>query len=149
MDTPAPGKIVRVEGSRIFDGEKVPGVFRGVVREVLREGGCLVLDSGWHMNLDLGDELIWCADYEPRAELGVDGNAGFALLGPNLQEGDAEFVDIDLPTERSQDPLRWNDVEWLNAASLAASKAFRNLKARYPKQELSYFLSESHPRFCP
>jgi hypothetical protein len=35
-------------------------------------------------------------DYD-RAELGVDGNAAFALLGENIQEGDTEFVEIAEP----------------------------------------------------
>jgi hypothetical protein len=29
-----------------------------------------------------------------RAVLGIDGNAGFALLGGDLQEGEAEFVEV-------------------------------------------------------
>ena len=30
-----------------------------------------------------------------RAVLSIDGNCGCALLGPNLQEGEVEFVEID------------------------------------------------------
>lgn len=29
-----------------------------------------------------------------RAEVGIDGNCGYALLGPNIQEGESEFVEI-------------------------------------------------------
>lgn len=29
-----------------------------------------------------------------RAEVGVDGNCGYALLGPNLQDGECEFVEV-------------------------------------------------------
>jgi hypothetical protein len=29
-----------------------------------------------------------------RAEVGMDGNCGYALLGPNIQEGECEFVEI-------------------------------------------------------
>ena len=29
-----------------------------------------------------------------RAEVGIDGNCGYALLGPNIQEGECEFVEI-------------------------------------------------------
>ena len=30
-----------------------------------------------------------------RAKVGIDGNCGYALLGENLQEGEAEFVEIE------------------------------------------------------
>ncbi len=30
-----------------------------------------------------------------RAEVGIDGNCGYALLGPNIQEGECEFVEIE------------------------------------------------------
>lgn len=36
-----------------------------------------------------------------RAKVGVDGNCGFALLGENLQEGEAEFSLIEAPTAQS------------------------------------------------
>ncbi len=63
IDDPAPGKHVKVRGTkRNGDNEIMHGHFIGVIREVKRGGGCLVLDSGWHMNLDSSDELIWCAD---------------------------------------------------------------------------------------
>ena len=39
-----------------------------------------------------------------RAELGIDGNAGFALLGDDLQSGEAEFVEIALPPGSQQRP---------------------------------------------
>lgn len=73
-----------------------------------------------------------------RAELGIDGNAGFALLGPNIQEGEAEFVEV--PPEdgvRSQ-----HDREcW------AATQAFNKLKERLGRP-LSYFIGPSHPNHC-
>lgn len=80
-----------------------------------------------------------------RAELGVDGNCGFALLGENLQEGEAEFVEIDLPVEASKDPNRYHHSEWVAAAKVAAGKAYRALKARLPDRQFSYFLGSSHP----
>jgi len=33
-------------------------------------------------------------DITQRAELGIDGNCGYALIGVNIQEGEAEFVEI-------------------------------------------------------
>ena len=63
IDDPAPGKHVKVRGTkRNGDGDIMHGHFVGVIREVKRDGDCLVLESGWNMNLDHGDELIWCAD---------------------------------------------------------------------------------------
>lgn len=84
-----------------------------------------------------------------RAELGVDGNAGFALLGENLQEGEAEFVEIDLPVSASKDPKRYHNAEWCSAAKRATTKAYRALKARLPGREFSYYLGESHPDHLP
>ncbi len=84
-----------------------------------------------------------------RAELGVDGNAGFALLGENIQEGEAEFVEIALPLSDSKDPMRYHNSEWCMAAKRAATKAYRALKARLPDRKFSYFLGESHPDHLP
>lgn len=83
-----------------------------------------------------------------RAELGVDGNCGFALLGENLQEGEAEFEEIALPLSDSQDPKRYHSAEWCSAAKRATTKAYRALKARLPNREFSYYLGESHPDHC-
>ena len=66
-----------------------------------------------------------------RAELGIDGNCGFALLGENIQEGEAEFVEINYSNKsRAQ----------YEAERAAAGKAYRQLKARLPEREFSYFL---------
>lgn len=76
-----------------------------------------------------------------RAELGVDGNAGFALLGVDIQEGEAEFVTIETTA-----PV--GSSEWHHAACVASNKAYLALKARLPNLELSYYLGPSHPRHC-
>lgn len=83
-----------------------------------------------------------------RAELGVDGNCGFALLGENLQEGEAEFVEIALPPEASKDPNRYFHSEWTRAAKIAATAAYRKLKARLPDRQFSYYLGSSYPDHC-
>ncbi len=80
-----------------------------------------------------------------RAELGIDGNFGFAMLGANLQEGEAEFVEIALPAEASRHPARYQHSEWVIAATKAATAAYRRLKARLPDREFSYYLGTSHP----
>lgn len=84
------------------------------------------------------------ADLE-RAELGVDGNAGFALLGGDLQMGEAEFVEIALPVEASRDPNRYHHSEWCAAAKRATNLAFTKLKARMGDKKISYFLGSSYP----
>lgn len=84
-----------------------------------------------------------------RATLGVDGNAGFALLGEDLQSGECEFVEIALPLEASRDPTRYYNSEWCAAASRAATIAYRKLQARFPDRPISYYISPSHPRHCP
>ena len=80
-----------------------------------------------------------------RAEIGVDGNCGFALLGEDLQVGEAEFVEIDMPLEESKDPFRYRHSDWCAAASRAATKAYRNLQKRLAPRVISYFLGASHP----
>lgn len=55
-----------------------------------------------------------------RAILSVDGNAGCALLGENLQEGEAEFVEVQ---QRSGEYLYEAEVR-------ACCAAFRKLKQR-------------------
>ncbi len=65
-----------------------------------------------------------------RAELGIDGNAGYALLGPNIQVGEAEFVTVE------QD-----NNELLSHAEMRAAKAaLRKLRERLGQPELSYYL---------
>ena len=62
-----------------------------------------------------------------RAELSVDGNCGCALLGENLQEGEAEFVEVE------QRP-----GEFLYEAEVRACwAAFKKLKERLGK-DLTY-----------
>jgi len=72
-----------------------------------------------------------------RAVIGIDGNCGFTLLGENLQEGEAEFVEVPGPDgERSK----------AQRESWAAAQSFRNLKKRLGVEALPYRLHESHPR---
>lgn len=61
--------------------------------------------------------------------LSVDGNAGCALLGPDLQEGEAEFEVIDEAEK--------NDG-YEPAARRAIIRAFNRLKARCGGQSLPY-----------
>jgi hypothetical protein len=74
-----------------------------------------------------------------RARLGIDGNAGFAHLGANIQEGDCEFVTIE------SDAPKWT-TDWEIAACMAVTKALRLLRERNPG--ISYYLDPSHPRYC-
>ena len=67
-----------------------------------------------------------------RAQLGVNGNAGFALLGPNLQEGEAEFVTFEAGASLS-DQLA------------ACYNALNILRGRLGIADLSYYLGDSHP----
>ncbi len=72
-----------------------------------------------------------------RAELGVDGNAGFALIGKNLEEGEAEFVNVEDAPVRCE--TKSQREGW------AATKAYRRLRDRLGR-EFSYYLGLSHPR---
>jgi len=76
-----------------------------------------------------------------RALIGIDGNCGFALLGEDLQEGEAEFELI-----ATSEP-EWTTA-WHIAACRAATVAYRRLKARLELEHLSYELDASHPNYC-
>ena len=92
---------------------------------------------------EAGERIMPLADLlanNRRAELGVDGNAGFALIGNDLQDGEAEFVTIEC------DEPRWT-AAWEVAACRAATTAFERLKTRLG-QNFSYYLGPSHPRHC-
>lgn len=68
---------------------------------------------------------------EGRAELGIDGNAAFALLGEDIQSGECEFVEL------VNDSL---------ACKLSSCKqALRKLRERLGRPDLSYFCGVSHP----
>lgn len=71
-----------------------------------------------------------------RAELGIDGNAGFALLGENIQEGECEFVTVE---KGKDEPLHIAECR-------AATAAFNKLKDRLNRPSLSYYIGPSHPR---
>lgn len=73
-----------------------------------------------------------------RAELGVDGNCGFALIGPDLQVGEAEFEEFagDMRTS-----------EGARQAKLAINRAYQRLKAKLGRL-ISYYIGESHPDHC-
>lgn len=73
-----------------------------------------------------------------RALIGIDGNCGFALLGENLQEGEAEFVEV----------VKVPDEHIYKAEIRAAAKALRALEARLGRT-LNYALDSSHPSYCP
>jgi hypothetical protein len=68
-----------------------------------------------------------------RAELGIDGNCGFALLGKDLQEGEAEFFEID------------ENMDELSGQLHAAKRAWMKLKTRLKDPDLSYYFGPSHP----
>jgi hypothetical protein len=73
-----------------------------------------------------------------RAELGMDGDCGFALLGDDLQVGEAEFVKI-------RDVSTWPDGWTMTTAEIVAAKAaFRRLQARCPG-DYSFYFGRSHP----
>lgn len=76
-----------------------------------------------------------------RAELGVDGDHAFALLGEDIQSGEAVFVKVE-----NSDP--WRTKAKAEAEQRAAAKAFRQLRARLGKPNLSYFIGSSHPSHC-
>lgn len=87
-----------------------------------------------------------------RAAIGVDGNCGFALLGANIQVGEAEFVEIELSPEESKDPNRYHNSDWCDAADRASRRALGKLRERLGMtirdgtgKWLSYFLDSSHP----
>lgn len=75
-----------------------------------------------------------------RAQLGIDGNAAFALLGPNIQEGEHEFVTI--PDDMAENCRPPGEV---SAQIICAKMAFCKLKERLGEPELSFYFGPSHP----
>ncbi len=65
-------------------------------------------------------------------ELGVDGDSAYALLGPELQEGESEWVKI-----RSQ--ALCGSEQWQNDARAAAT-AYYKLWEQLPERHLRYEL---------
>jgi hypothetical protein len=82
-----------------------------------------------------------------RAGLGIDGNCGFALLGVNIQEGEAEFVEIEDVPLKSPDDSIFIDYNYRRqtAEIRAAKNALEKLRERLNMPELSYFCFPSHP----
>lgn len=83
-----------------------------------------------------------------KAVIGVDGDCGFALLGADLQSGEAEFVKVNL------EDIKANEMTFEQAATAkataqhaAAKTAFEKLKTRLKKPELECEFHESHPYF--
>ena len=75
-----------------------------------------------------------------RAKLGIDGNAAFALLGPDIQEGEAEFVTI--PDDMAEHCHPPGEV---SAQLICCRMAFLKLRERLGRPDLSYYLDRSHP----
>ena len=82
-------------------------------------------------------------DITQRAELGIDGNCGFALIGANIQEGEAEFVEI--PSANVDANSSFVRPKGDDAAKLWACKeALRRLRTRL-NANISYYFGPSHP----
>jgi hypothetical protein len=63
-----------------------------------------------------------------RAALGVDGNCAYALLGPNLQEGEVEFFEIQPASDKNKSPI-----------TVAMGIALRQLRDRL-KMNLDFYI---------
>jgi len=75
-------------------------------------------------------------------QLGVDGNCGFALLGDDLQSGEAEFVEIDY-NHKEGDVM----VLGSHAEMIAAGKAMEALCERLgiDPHRMLFCYGPSHP----
>ena len=72
-----------------------------------------------------------------RIELGIDGNCGFALWGRNLQEGQAEFVEIIQSENQRADQI------------LAMETALNKLRIRLNRPNLGWFFGTLFEEACP
>jgi len=70
---------------------------------------------------------------EERAELGIEGNFGFALLGKDLQSGECEFCMIEDTGDALSERLR------------ASKAALFQLRSRLRRPGLLYYFGKSHP----
>ena len=83
-----------------------------------------------------------------RVELGIDGNAAFALLGPDIQEGEAEFVTIPgyNPKTDNGDATSLVVPTGLHGLKLSCCKtALKRLCDRLGVEHLPYYFGPSHP----
>jgi hypothetical protein len=85
-----------------------------------------------------------------RAQLGIDGNCGFALLGGDLQEGESEFIEIpitepDNSTHHERYTRERTQQMELSEKLWACKEAFNRLKDRLNLPEMSYYFGKSHP----
>lgn len=91
-------------------------------------------------NPEWTDPEDW-SDKMERAELGIDGNCGFALLGADLQVGEAEFEQIPGYISGPLDTVQYH------AAKAAINRAYQRLKGRIGRP-ISYYIGDSHPDNC-
>lgn len=84
-------------------------------------------------------------DVTQRAELGIDGNCGFALLGRNIQEGEAEFVEIPNIALMGYPYHDVDGTKLLCAKLCACKEALHRLRKRLNLPNMSYYFGESHP----
>lgn len=75
-----------------------------------------------------------------RAELGVDGDHAFALLGDDIQSGEAVFVKV-------ENGDTWRTKDRAAAERRAATKALNLLREKLGRP-LSYHIGGSHPDHC-
>jgi hypothetical protein len=75
-----------------------------------------------------------------RVWLSMDGNAGCALLGENIQEGECEFVTIDAVHVKEYGQYR--------AEKIAINRAFTALKKRLGRETMPYYIAPGHPDHC-
>ncbi|WP_339862296.1 hypothetical protein [Paremcibacter congregatus] len=76
-------------------------------------------------------------EYGP-VRLSLDGNCGCALMGQNLQEGEAEFFEVNYE--------EINDSR-INAERRAVVRAFNRLKARCGGDSLRYYTGDCQGLF--
>ena len=67
-----------------------------------------------------------------RAQLGIDGNCGFSMIGENLQTGEAEFAEISNPY-------------CLDSQLLSCKLAHKALTLKLGTPDLKYYFGASHP----
>ncbi len=75
-------------------------------------------------------------NYDRRAELGVDGNCGYALLGEDIQTGECEFVEVKPPTKELTVSMQ---------QSIACKRALLALRERLNDPTLSFYFGSTHP----
>jgi len=135
---PEISRIITIEDAQVTsdkpDARRIEGTSRSVA--LLPEELEWLIEKGPHILAELRkrwDAISAESTRVESVEIGIDGNCAYALLGKDLQSGEAVFVRINEVGDRS------------DAARVAATAAYNQLCRRF-KKRLPYRFDDDYPK---